>query len=184
MAGTVLEVQAIPAASVLVLRPGPFELLPFEVLMLRRHEKSSFVPNAWVFPGGIAEPGESDLRLTAVRETFEEAGLTLDPEALVWTSRWITPVGLPKRFDTYFYLARVSRDAEVTIDQREIVEAAWLSPSDALHRRRELNLVFPTIRNLEAIAGFTSAEALIESRRGAVIEPVLPVLVNGKPTLP
>ncbi|HWO47853.1 MAG TPA: NUDIX hydrolase [Solirubrobacterales bacterium] len=179
MAGTVLEVEAIPAASVLVLRDDPFELL-----MLRRSGASSFVPNAWVFPGGIAEPHESDLRLTAVRETFEEAGLTLNAEELVWTSRWITPVGLPKRFDTYFYLARVGREVEVTIDGREVVEALWISPADALQRRRELNLVFPTIKNLEAIAGFTDAGALLESRRGAVIEPVQPVLVNGKPTLP
>jgi 8-oxo-dGTP pyrophosphatase MutT (NUDIX family) len=176
MAGTVL-VEPVAAASVLVLRE------PFELLLLRRSEKSSFVPNAWVFPGGTAEPGE-DLRTTAVRETFEEAGLTLDPDALVATSRWITPVGLPKRFDTYFYLASVARDAEVTIDQREIVESMWITPTEALERRRELNLVFPTIKNLEAIAGFTNIEELLESRRGAIIEPVLPVLVNGKPTLP
>lgn len=176
MAGPVL-VEAVPAASVLVLRE------PFELLLLRRSEKSSFVPNAWVFPGGTAEPGE-ELRETAVRETFEEAGLTLDPEALVPTSRWITPVGLPKRFDTLFYLATVPRDAAVTIDQREIVESIWISPAEALERRRELNLVFPTIKNLEAIAGFTSIDELLKSRRGATIEPVLPVLVNGKPALP
>lgn len=176
MAGAVL-VEPLPAASVLVLRE------PFEVLLLRRSEKSSFVPSAWVFPGGTADPGE-DLRATAVRETFEEAGLTLAPESLVWTSRWITPVGLPKRFDTYFYLARVDRGAEVTIDEREIVESRWMAPAEALERRRELSLVFPTIKNLEALAGFTSIDELLESRRGATIEPVLPVLVNGKPTLP
>ncbi len=176
MAGAVL-VEPVPAASVLVLRE------PFELLLLRRSEKSSFVPNAWVFPGGTADPGE-DLRATAVRETFEEAGLTLDPESLVPASRWITPVGLPKRFDTYFYLARVERDAAVTIDQREIVDSMWIAPAEALERRRELSLVFPTIKNLEAIAGFTSIGELLESRRGATIEPVLPVLVNGKPTLP
>lgn len=176
MAGTVL-VEPVPAASVLVLRE------PFEVLLLRRSEKSSFVPNAWVFPGGTSDRGE-DPRMTAVRETFEEAGLTLDPDALVFTSRWITPVGLPKRFDTYFYLARAPRDAEVTIDRREIVESMWVAPAAALERRRELSLVFPTIKNLEAVAGFASIDELLESRRGAVVEPVLPVLVNGKPTLP
>jgi len=176
MAGTVL-VEPVPAASVLVLRE------PGELLLLRRSEKSSFVPNAWVFPGGTAEPGE-DLRMTAVRETFEEAGLTLDPESLVWTSRWITPVGLPKRFDTYFYLAKVAADADVKIDDREIVAWMWAPPVEALERRRELNLVFPTIKNLEAVIGFESIDELLDSRRGATIEPVLPVLVNGKPTLP
>jgi 8-oxo-dGTP pyrophosphatase MutT (NUDIX family) len=160
---------------VIVLRDAPLE-----VLLLRRSAKSSFVPNAWVFPGGIAE--ESDMRATAVRETLEETGLRLDPESLVPTSRWITPEGIPKRFDTYFFLGTVARDAVVTIDGNEIVESMWIAPSDAL-ARRDLHLVFPTIRNLEAIAGFTHAEELMESRRGAIIEAVEPVLVNGKPVL-
>lgn len=174
MAGEVLT--PLPAASVIVLRDDPFE-----VLLLRRHEKSSFVPNAWVFPGGIAE--ESDMRATATRETFEETGLRLDPEALVATSRWITPEGIPKRFDTLFFVAAVPRDAVVKIDGLEIVESMWIAPAEAL-ARRDLHLVFPTIKNLEAIAAFSNSAELIASRRDAVIEPVQPVLVNGKPTLP
>jgi 8-oxo-dGTP pyrophosphatase MutT (NUDIX family) len=177
MAGEMLIVP-LPAASVLVLRDAPFE-----VLMLQRSEKSSFVPGAWVFPGGVADAAdENDLRATAVRETFEETGLTLDPEALVITSRWITPVGMPKRFDTYFYLASVARDVDVRANADEVSNWMWIAPADALSRR-DLKLVLPTIKNLEAIAVFDNAAALIESRRGAVIEPVEPVLVNGKPTL-
>lgn len=177
MAGAMLnEVAPLPAASVIVLRDGPLE-----VLLLRRHEKSSFVPNAWVFPGGIAEGSES-MAEAAVRETLEESGITLDPEQLVWTSRWITPVGIPKRFDTFFFLAKVARDVEVTIDPSEIAGSMWIAPADAL-ARRDLHLVFPTIKNLEALLGFDSADALIDARRGAVIEPVQPVLVNGRPTL-
>ena len=43
-------VVPVPSASVLVVRDDPFE-----VLMLRRHGKSSVAPDAWVFPGGIVE---------------------------------------------------------------------------------------------------------------------------------
>jgi 8-oxo-dGTP pyrophosphatase MutT (NUDIX family) len=167
----------IPAASVIVLRDGPLE-----VLLLRRNDASSFVPGAWVFPGGAIEEGESPA-VAAARETFEEAGLRLDPEELVLTSRWITPEGIPKRFDTWFFLARVARGVEVTVDGQEIVECTWLTPQDAL-ARRDLKLVFPTIKNLEALTSFDDADTLIESRRGAVIEPIQPILVNGKPTLP
>ena len=176
LAGTLLMITPVPAASVIVLRDEPFE-----VLLLERHEKSSFVPKAWVFPGGITEEGE-DARATAVRETFEETGITLDPELLVATSRWITPVGIPKRFDTWFFLAKVGRDVNVQIDQNEITAHQWLAPKDAL-ARRDLKLVFPTIKNLEAIAAFDNADALIDARRGATIEPIEPVLVDGKPTL-
>jgi 8-oxo-dGTP pyrophosphatase MutT (NUDIX family) len=212
-------VTPLPAASAIIVRDAPFE-----VLMLRRHEKSSFVPNAWVFPGGIAEASDAEagdgtmldtMRVTAVRETFEETGVWLgapladaerkrrellagtlafrdlvdeapvDLSQLVWTSRWITPDGIPKRFDTYFFLAAVSRDAIATAEQHEIVEVTWIDPQDALakHAAREMQMVFPTLRNLEAITGFANAAALMESRRGATIEAIEPVLVNGRPTL-
>jgi 8-oxo-dGTP pyrophosphatase MutT (NUDIX family) len=225
MAGEVLmdAVTPLPAASVIVLRDEPFE-----VLMLRRHEKSSFVPNAWVFPGGIAEESDAELaraigdgslldtmRVTAARETFEETGVwlgtplddaerkrsellngrvtfkelvaqaPLDLTQLVWTSRWITPAGIPKRFDTYFFLATVSRDVIATAEQNEVTDVKWLHPSDALakHKAREMQMVFPTLRNLDAIVGFANGAALIDSRRGAIIEAIEPVLVDGKPTL-
>ena len=221
MAGEVLTepVTPLPAASAIILRDDPFE-----VLMLRRHEKSSFVPNAWVFPGGIAEESDAELgdgsfvdtmRVTAVRETFEETGVWLgapladaerkrrelldyriafrdlareapvDLAQLVWTSRWITPAGIPKRFDTYFFLAIVGRDAVASAEQNEIVEVTWIHPSDALarHAAREMQMVFPTLRNLEALVGFANAAAVLDARRGAIVEAVEPVLVNGKPTL-
>ena len=212
------EVDAIPAASVIVLRDAPLE-----VLMIRRHENASFVPNAWVFPGGMVEQldreiarerGDGSLlgrmRVAAARELFEESGVWLgaplenaeskrrrllagnlsfrqlldespiDFEQLVWTSHWITPLGVPKRFDTYFFLAKVSRDVVATIANDEATEAIWIAPEDAL---AGLKMVFPTIKNLEAIRDATSADALIASRRGAKIEPVQPVLVDGRPTL-
>ena len=174
MAGPMLT--PIPSASVIVMRDGPLE-----VLLLRRHDGSSFVPGAWVFPGGAIEPGETPAEAGA-RETSEECGIRLDPGSLVLTSRWITPEGVPKRFDTHFFLAAVPRETEVSIDGREIVDSVWITPAEALVRR-ELKLVFPTIRNLEALAGFDSVDALIASRRGAVVEPIQPVLVDGKPTL-
>lgn len=174
MAGAVLT--PLPAASVIVLRDAPLE-----VLLLRRHGGASFMPNAWVFPGGVVD-GEETPRQAAAREAREEAGVVLDPVSLVATSRWITPVGLPKRFDTWFFLASVPRDTAIAIDGREIVEWMWIAPADAL-ARRDLQVVLPTRKNLEALAGFESVGALLESRRGATIEPIEPVLVDGKPTL-
>ena len=180
----------IPAASAIVLRDGPLE-----VLMMRRHVRSSFAPDVWVFPGGALEDvdrvrAEGDLlnsmRYAAARELFEETGVSLgeplDLEKLVWTSRWITPQGSPKRFDTYFFLTVVGRDV-VAAPSREAVDVTWISPADAI-QRQDFPIVFPTLKNLEALVGFGSAGELIESRRNAVIEAIEPVLVNGRPVIP
>jgi 8-oxo-dGTP pyrophosphatase MutT (NUDIX family) len=216
--GTAREVVPIPAASVLVLRDDPLE-----VLMIRRHERSSFVPNAWVFPGGAVDEGDFELsdgavvntmRFAAARELFEETGVWLglllrdceekrrrllersvtfrelfaeapiDIDRLVWTARWITPVGVPKRFDTYFFLACVGRDVVATAEQTEAVEVTWISPGRAVQRHMsgEFPLVFPTLKNLEAIVGFASSSPLIEARRKAEIATTRPVLIieNGQ----
>lgn len=184
MAGReVLTVEPVPAASVMVLRDDPFE-----VLMIQRHEKSSFVPNAWVFPGGAVDPEDGEpgtleaARKAALREVFEETAIRLDGD-LVLTSRWITPAGLPKRFDTWFFLASVPRDVRVTLQEAEAVDHIWITPKDALTRGHEFGMVFPTIKNLEAIRDATSAASLLASRRGAKIEIVEPILVNNRPVL-
>ncbi|HEX4421564.1 MAG TPA: NUDIX hydrolase [Kofleriaceae bacterium] len=68
-----MSAQLREAASVILLRrvePG------FEVFLLRRHKRASFMASAFVFPGGASEPAE-DARTTAARELFEEAGVLL-----------------------------------------------------------------------------------------------------------
>jgi 8-oxo-dGTP pyrophosphatase MutT (NUDIX family) len=182
------EVTPVPAASIILLRDDPLE-----VLMIRRHERSSFAPDVWAFPGGVLE--ESDriagrgillnaMRIAAARELFEETGISLgsplDLERLVWTSHWITPVAMPKRFDTYFFLARVGRDTVTTLQKSEAVDSIWISPADAVQRYMagSFPLVFPTLKNLEAIVGFRSASELIESRRKAEIPTTRPLLID------
>lgn len=88
-------VEARPAASTLIVRDNPFE-----VLMVKRRQ-SSFYSSAMVFPGGLVEPeDESDdwapflvgaealdgpgraLRIAACREAYEETGLLIGSRAL------------------------------------------------------------------------------------------------------
>lgn len=68
-----MAAQLREAASVILLRPAE---PGFEVFLLRRHRKASFMASAFVFPGGAAESGE-DARTAAARELFEEAGVLL-----------------------------------------------------------------------------------------------------------
>ena len=78
------RVSTVPrdAATVILVRPAP---AGFEVFLLRRRRGASFMSGAFVFPGGGADEGEADPRVTAARELFEEAGILLgacDPAAL------------------------------------------------------------------------------------------------------
>jgi len=68
------EAEPRRAASVILLRESAAGV---EVCLVRRHSKASFMSSAYVFPGGIANLGERDLRITACRELFEEAGVLL-----------------------------------------------------------------------------------------------------------
>jgi 8-oxo-dGTP pyrophosphatase MutT (NUDIX family) len=47
----------------------------FEAFLLRRRRGASFMSGAFVFPGGAADPDDAELRATAARELFEEAGV-------------------------------------------------------------------------------------------------------------
>jgi 8-oxo-dGTP pyrophosphatase MutT (NUDIX family) len=144
----------------------------------------------WVFPGGAvdASEGEGDgaHRVAAVRELEEEAGIVVgDPGALVKFSRWITPAEVVVRFDTHFFLAPMPDGQDATIDGDEIVDEGWFTPEGALaaHRNGELELVFPTIKHLEQLAGFASADALLDFARGREVGPVQPrVVTEGETT--
>ena len=79
-----------PAATILLLRDKP----AFEVLMVKRHHQIDFASGALVFPGGKTDPQDRDpawaeycfgwvevseeerpLRISALREAFEESGV-------------------------------------------------------------------------------------------------------------
>jgi 8-oxo-dGTP pyrophosphatase MutT (NUDIX family) len=173
------------AASVILLRGGVETL---ELLLVKRNPEARFMGGVWVFPGGAvdAADGEADAahRAAALRELEEEAGITVaDPEALVKFSRWITPAQVKTRFDTHFFLALSPPDVEPVIDEAEIVDSRWFSPDGALtaHRQGEILLVFPTIKHLEQLANFASAQELLEHAAGREVVPVEPrVIVSGE----
>jgi 8-oxo-dGTP pyrophosphatase MutT (NUDIX family) len=130
--------------------------------------------------GASSPAGESALRAAAVREVAEEAGLVLpDPDALTPFSRWITPAQIAIRFDTHFFLAAAPADQEARADGEEMVDLGWYAPTGALeaYARGELELVFPTIKTLEQLSGFTTAEELLDWARGRTVEPVEPQVV-------
>jgi 8-oxo-dGTP pyrophosphatase MutT (NUDIX family) len=169
------------AASVILLRGGEQQL---ELLLVRRTPTARFMGGVWVFPGGAVDAGEGEgdeaHRAAGVRELREETAIALDdPGALVKFSRWITPAQVQIRFDTHFFLAVAPEGQQVAIDGNEVVDFGWFTPAAALQAQRagEIDLVFPTIKHLEQLAEFGTAERLLAYARGREVLPVEPRVV-------
>jgi 8-oxo-dGTP pyrophosphatase MutT (NUDIX family) len=185
-----------PAASVILLRRGGrHRSAGLEVLLGKRTAQARFMANVWVFPGGaldsisgVEEPDERDYRAAALRELQEEVGVAIDDaDGLVPFSRWITPMEVKVRFDTRFYLAVAPPHCAPEPDGSEIVDVAWVAPMEALRRHRagEMLLVFPTIKQLEALDEFTSADEALAAARSTEVHPIMPkvALVEGEPRI-
>jgi 8-oxo-dGTP pyrophosphatase MutT (NUDIX family) len=170
------------AASIILLRdanPG------FELLLVRRNPAQRFMGGYWVFPGGAvdAHEGEGDgaHRAAAVRELREEAGIgRVDAAQLVKYSRWITPELLKIRFDTHFFLARAPAGARARCDGRECVDLRWDTARGVLeaHRDGDLELAFPTLRQLEQLSAYATAAELLAYARTHEVLPVRPRAVR------
>ena len=202
-------VTPIPSASVLLIRDTSAGL---EVLMQERPETMKFAPGAFVFPGGKvdsvddtypADIKDAALRVSAIRELYEEAGvlladvlpsnfsrhdkpedfmadvlgkkITLALSDLVLFANWVTPEVVPMRFDTYFYLAHDEHGQEVVPDVSETVSTHWVRPLQMLSdwEDDQVPLMFPTRLNLIKLARWDTVHSAME---GAAALPVLSVL--------
>jgi len=69
-------------------------------------------------------------------------------------------------------------------DAAEVIDETWLSPKEALrlHREGQIDLIFPTIRNLQAIARFERSSDLLDAAAAAGHVPLIEprVVVDGR----
>jgi 8-oxo-dGTP pyrophosphatase MutT (NUDIX family) len=173
------------AATVILLRRGgKHSERSLEVLLVRRNPEARFMPGVWVFPGGSVDAvdgdGEASHRAAAVRELAEEAAIEVSADDLVAYSRWITPKVVPIRFDTRFYLALAPAHSPPRPDGSETVDAGWFEPQAALdsHRSGDLPLVFPTIKHLESLVGYSNAGEALEAAKRREVKPIEPEVVG------
>jgi 8-oxo-dGTP pyrophosphatase MutT (NUDIX family) len=118
--------------------------------------------------------------VAAFRELHEEVGLwlgegpsptherwhaeagALPASRLLYVDHWITPPWVPVRFNTRFFVTEVPPDVDLRPHDKEIDEAAWMRPAEALARiysRRMLG-IRPTIKLLELLAAFRTTAAM------------------------
>ena len=107
-------------------------------------------------------------------------GLSLALDELVPYAHWITPEGMPKRFDTWFFLAAAPPDQLGAHDGRESTDSIWVSPREALQggENGRFKLPFPTTRNLIKLGKEGSVGQALNAARGKPIVTVMPVVTR------
>jgi 8-oxo-dGTP pyrophosphatase MutT (NUDIX family) len=101
---------------------------------------------------------------------------TLRPafERLIPFAHWVTPFGIPARFDTRFFVAEMPEEQEALHCAVETSDGAWLTPRALLHDGYEL--VFATEQQVRRLAPFSSVAGLLAFARTKAIRRTQPSL--------
>jgi 8-oxo-dGTP pyrophosphatase MutT (NUDIX family) len=93
-------------------------------------------------------------------------------------SRWITPAGEARRYDTYFFVAAGEEAAHAQALTTEAVEGGWLPIEQALdeYRHGSRPLMPPTLATLGEIAAFGSVDAVLAAAPQRLVSPIRPKL--------
>ncbi len=123
----------------------------------------------------------ADVRASLAGSSFgavvQARDILFDATRLVPLSRWITPAVEKKRFDARFFLAKVDRGEVASHDAHETVASRWSPPEEAVasHLAGEIDLPPPTLRTLELLARYESADAMLDAARASQPPLVRPV---------
>src|SRR5262245_3974429 len=108
------------------------------------------------------------------------AGLVAAAAELFYFARWITPVANPRRWDTRFLVARLPEGQLACPDGTETVSCSWMTPRAALaaYEAGRISLIPPTVRTLDDLARFSSADAVLADAARRVVRAVTPEIVQ------
>ncbi|MGB8609928.1 NUDIX hydrolase [Bradyrhizobium sp.] len=117
---------------------------------------------------------------TTFLKVLTDNGVSLALDELVPYAHWITPEGMPKRFDTWFFLAAAPPEQAGAHDGKESTDSIWVSPREALAggESGRFKLPFPTTRNLIKLGKQSGVQAAIDDSRGKPIVTVMPVMTR------
>lgn len=112
-------------------------------------------------------------------EVLDRLQCRIDGTSVEYLAHWVTPLPEPRRFDTRFFAARVPAGSEPIVDPREMTDALWIAPADALERsdNGELPMIFPTIKTLEHLSDYATPEEAITALAALSVRTIMPTLI-------
>jgi 8-oxo-dGTP pyrophosphatase MutT (NUDIX family) len=117
---------------------------------------------------------------TTFLKVLADSGVRLALDRLVPYAHWITPEGMPKRFDTWFFLAAAPPAQAGAHDGKESTDSIWVSPREALAggESGRFKLPFPTTRNLIKLGRHATLQAALDDACGKPVVTVMPVMTR------
>jgi len=112
----------------------------------------------------------------SIVDMVEAEDLEIATELMTPYAHWITPTFVPKRFDTWFFLAEAPEDQIALHDGSESTDSVWIGAQEAIEEAKagKRTLVHATSKNLELLVeGKTVAGAIsaASARKIVTVQP-------------
>ncbi|SDJ52108.1 hypothetical protein SAMN05444157_3774 [Frankineae bacterium MT45] len=112
-------------------------------------------------------------------DLLREHFVAVDESLLRPWSRWVTPVGESRRYDTRFFVAAMPIGAHAEDLTTESSTASWVTARDAIAQFEagERLLLPPTLVTLHSIAAYDTVEQVLNAAAGRDLSPVRPEII-------
>lgn len=110
-------------------------------------------------------------------EILKKLNLRLAVDRILYLSHWVTPKIESRRYSTRFFITSISNDQEAIHDGYEAVDSLWIKIEKALnaYKQGSFPIIMPTIKNLEAIAGYPSTLSILEDKESILPSEILTI---------
>jgi len=114
---------------------------------------------------------------TSFLAILKTLNLRLAVDRMLYVSHWVTPKIESRRYSTRFFITSIPNDQEAIHDGYEAVDSLWIEIEKALsdYKQGTFPIIMPTIKNLEAIAGYSSALSILEDKESILPSDILAI---------